>query len=58
MVDEKVILEKIIRINRNTVSGIHERFDKIDSEVGRRIAMIEINTDLIVKTLDTLGERA
>ncbi|WP_240514639.1 hypothetical protein [Bacillus cereus] len=56
MVDEKVILEKIIRINRNTVSGIHGRFDKIDSEVGRRIAMIEINTDSIVKTLDTLGK--
>lgn len=56
MVDEKVILEKIIRINRNTVSGIHERFDKIDSEIGRRIAVIEINTDSLVKTLDTLGK--
>ncbi|WP_180234955.1 hypothetical protein [Bacillus cereus] len=56
MVDEKVILEKIIRINRNTVSGIHERFNKIDSEIGRRIAVIEINTDSLVKTLDTLGK--
>ncbi|MDC2863489.1 hypothetical protein [Bacillus sp. BP-3] len=56
MVDEKVILEKIIRINRNTVSGIHEHFDKIDSEIGRRIAVIEINTDSLVKTLDTLGK--
>ncbi|WP_257209458.1 hypothetical protein [Bacillus toyonensis] len=56
MVDEKVILEKIIRINRNTVSGIHERFNKIDSEIGRRVAVIEINTDSLVKTLDTLGK--
>lgn len=56
MADEKVIIEKIIRINRNTVSGIHERFDKIDSEIGRRIAVIEINTDSLVKTLDTLGK--
>ncbi|WP_242479952.1 hypothetical protein [Bacillus cereus group sp. N21] len=56
MVDEKVILEKIIRINRNTASGIHERFDKIDSEIGRRVAVIEINTDSIVKILDTLGK--
>ncbi|OSX90267.1 hypothetical protein S3E15_01831 [Bacillus mycoides] len=56
MVDEKVILEKIIRINRNTVSGIHERFNKIDFEIGRRVAVIEINTDSLVKTLDTLGK--
>ena len=56
MVDKKVILEKIIRMNRNTVSGIHERFNKIDSEIGRRVAVIEINTDSIVKTLDTLGK--
>lgn len=56
MVDEKVILEKIIIINRNTVSGIHERFNKIDSEIGRRVAVIEINTDSLVKTLDTLGK--
>ncbi|WP_252196102.1 hypothetical protein [Bacillus mycoides] len=56
MADEKVILEKIIRINRNTVSGIHERFNKIDSEIGRRISIIEINTDSLVKTLDTLGK--
>ncbi|MFI8708471.1 hypothetical protein ACIGHG_15650 [Bacillus sp. NPDC077411] len=56
MVDEKVILEKIIRINRNTVSGIHERFNKIDSEIGRSVAVIEINTDSLVKTLDTLGK--
>ncbi|WP_176520471.1 hypothetical protein [Bacillus cereus] len=56
MADEKMIVGEIIKVNRNFVSGIHERFDKIDSEIGRRIAVIEINTDSLVKILDVLGK--
>jgi hypothetical protein len=56
MIDEKIIINEIVKNNRQMILGVHECFDKIDSHYGRRIAVIEGQTDLIVKMLDSLGK--
>ncbi|MDR6120621.1 uncharacterized protein Yka (UPF0111/DUF47 family) [Bacillus sp. SLBN-46] len=55
MKNEKMIIEEIVKVNRNMVIGIHESLDKIDSDYGRRIAAIESKIFSIEKLLDSLG---
>lgn len=56
MENEKEIIEEIVKHNRNILLSIHEQYDKIDSNFGRRLAVIEGQCDSIKKELDTLGK--
>ncbi|MCU5397571.1 hypothetical protein [Bacillus toyonensis] len=56
MVNEKEIVEEIVKRNRNTLLSIYEQYEKIDSVFGKRLAIIEGQSDSIKKELDTLGK--
>ncbi|OAK13793.1 hypothetical protein [Bacillus wiedmannii] len=56
MVNEKEIVEEIVKRNRNTLLSIHEQYEKIDSVFGKRLAIIEGQCSSIKKELDTLGK--
>ncbi|ATI51050.1 hypothetical protein CPZ32_12120 [Bacillus cereus] len=56
MVNEKEIVEEIVKHNRNTLLSIYEQYDKIDSVFGKRLAIIEGQCNSIKKELDTLGK--
>jgi hypothetical protein len=54
MEDEKFIINEIVKLNRQMIIGVQESFDKIDFQYGRRIGLIEIHTDRIMKILEIL----
>lgn len=56
MVNEKEIVEEIVKRNRNTLLSIYEQYDKIDSVFCKRLAIIEGQCSSIKKELDTLGK--
>ncbi|EJQ34600.1 hypothetical protein [Bacillus cereus] len=56
MLNEKEIVEEIVKRNRNILLSIHEQYDKIDSNYGRRLAIMGGQCDSIKKELDTLGK--
>ncbi|WP_191566226.1 hypothetical protein [Metabacillus idriensis] len=56
MSDEKFIVNEIVKCNRMMVIGLREQYDKIDSNYGRRIAVIEGRLDAMEKNLDVLGK--
>ncbi|PFL14036.1 hypothetical protein COJ07_28545 [Bacillus cereus] len=56
MVNEKDIVEEIVKRNREMLLNIYEQYDKIDSVFGRRLAVVEVQCDAIKKELDTLGK--
>lgn len=56
MENEKEVIHEITKLNRKMMVGVHERFEKIDSVYGRRLAVIEARIDYIEKAIDTLGK--
>ncbi|ETT73187.1 MULTISPECIES: hypothetical protein [Bacillus] len=56
MENEKEIVEEIVKRNRKLLLKIYEQYDKIDSDFGMRLAVIEVQCGGISKELNTLGK--
>lgn len=56
MNDEKFIVNEIVKSNRKMVIGLHEQYDKIESNYGKRLAVIEGKVAAMEKNLDVLGK--